>query len=317
MYKIDEAIDIDAQVELMKKYVVFKRKTKIKKFLEYAGYFRVSRYAKYLLSFSNEIGSKPDQEMLFDLYNFDSELRGILFKYCKKAEIQFKCNVSNATSIKVDDPTFYLREEFYTPTKGEKDRLKREANKTWFRQKFIKRLIEQEKNLRRDKNKFPELKEYRGRGTKNRRKIPCWAAFSYYEFGTITNIYGYLRGDLKKEILVYGYSRDRYPKSTVKAVETWIDAIRNLRNICAHHNKLVGKTSSIVLIDIEDNMNILSNNTDLFSRIYALKKILNKKDSALLKKDLSKIIRKAKFDIYKLNILPKEWEILFDGIKYL
>ncbi|MGL4849579.1 MAG: Abi family protein [Clostridium sp.] len=317
MYKMDEAINIDEQIELMKRYIVFKRKTKIKNFLEYAGYFRVSRYAKYLLSFSNEIGSKPDQEMLFDLYKFDLELRGILFKYCKKAEIQFKCNVSNAISMKVNDSTFYLKEEFYTPTKGEKDKLKREANKKWFKQKFIKRLVEQERNLRQDRSKFPELKEYRDGGTKNRREIPCWAAFSYYEFGTITNIYAYLRGDLKKEILVYGYSKHRYQKSTVKAVETWIDAIRNLRNICAHHNKLVGKTSSIVLVDMDDERDILINNTDLFSRIYALKKILNKKDSDLLKEDLNKIIKKVKFDIYKLNILPKEWEILFDRIKYL
>lgn len=57
-------------------------------------------------------------------------------------------------------------------------------------------------------------------------------------------------------------------------MDTWLDAIRNLRNVCSHHNKLVGKTSSIVLIDGADDINLLSSQTDLFSRIYALIKVL-------------------------------------------
>ena len=317
MDKIDNPIDIEKQIELMKKYIVFSRKTKIKNILEYTGYFRLSRYAKYLISFSNIIGSKPDQDLLFALYEFDSELRNVMFKSCEKAEIQFKSNLSNAISMKVNDSVFYIKEEYYTPTKGEKDKLRKESNRRWFERTFFRKLKEQEENLRKDKNKFPELKEYRGNGERSRKKIPCWAAFSYYEFGTITNIYSYLRGDLKKEVLIYGYSKKRYSKSTVKCVETWIDGIRNLRNICAHHNKLVGKTSSIILLDLDDDNKILSSETDLFSRIYALKKILNKKDSEILKKDLIRIIKKAKLNIYEFNILPKKWEELFDDIKYL
>lgn len=101
-------------------------------------------------------------------------------------------------------------------------------------------------------------------------------------------------------------------------MDTWLDAIRNLRNICAHHNLLVGKTSSVVLFSSEDDdVTSALNNTDLFSRLYALKKVLNSDDSKLLKKDLNKIIMRSKIDIFKLNILPENWEDIYDSINLL
>jgi len=161
------------------------------------------------------------------------------------------------------------------------------------------------------------LKEYRSGGKRVKKKIPCWAAFSYFEFGTITNIYSYLKGDLRKIVLTYGYSKSNYGKETTKQFDTWLDAVRNLRNVCAHHSRLVGRTSSVVLLDFKDDADILRTDTDLFSRIYALKKILRPEDSEQMKKEIEKIIGKAKFNIYQFNILPSDWEQLFDRIKYL
>lgn len=43
MIEYNQPISLEAQVELMKKYVVFKKKTRIKKMLFYTGYFRLSR----------------------------------------------------------------------------------------------------------------------------------------------------------------------------------------------------------------------------------------------------------------------------------
>lgn len=43
-------IDLETQVELMKKYVNFRQRKKMRDFLGYAGYFRASRYGKYLLT---------------------------------------------------------------------------------------------------------------------------------------------------------------------------------------------------------------------------------------------------------------------------
>lgn len=40
----------------------------MKDFLRYAGYFRASRYGKYLLTQVNVFGSKADSKIFFELY---------------------------------------------------------------------------------------------------------------------------------------------------------------------------------------------------------------------------------------------------------
>ena len=74
---------------------------------------------------------------------------------------------------------------------------------------------------------------------------------------------------------------------------------------------------AIVLRDAEDERDILQNGEDLFSRLYSLRKILNKKDGEELKQKVRKLMKNTKLDVYGLNILPKEWEIYYDRIKDL
>lgn len=101
-------IDLETQVVLMKKYVSFRQRKKMRDFLGYAGYFRESRYGKYLLTQVNVFGSKADSKIFFALYDFDVQLRLLLFKYCKKAEVRFKSAIANAVSLKTGDAGFYL-----------------------------------------------------------------------------------------------------------------------------------------------------------------------------------------------------------------
>ena len=96
-----------------------------------------------------------------------------------------------------------------------------------------------------------------------------------------------------------------------------MNGVRTLRNICAHHSRLVGMQEAIVLSDAEDDTDILLNGEDFFSRLYALKKVMNPKDSEEMKSKLKKIISRAKIDVYQLDILPVDWEDRFDRIKYL
>ena len=74
---------------------------------------------------------------------------------------------------------------------------------------------------------------------------------------------------------------------------------------------------AIVLPDAEDDADILLNGEDFFSRLYALKKVMNPKDSEAMKIKLKKIIARAKIDVYQLGVLPTDWEEKFDRIKDL
>ena len=115
------------------------------------------------------------------------------------------------------DAGFYLDKQYYTPTKSEKDKKTRNRNVSFFHTKFFAGLKNDEEKLRRDVVKHPELKEYRKGGTRQNNVLPVWAAFSYFEMGTMVLIYSYLRGDLRKEILDYTYSQKNYKKRSDKA----------------------------------------------------------------------------------------------------
>ena len=310
-------MDLESQVVLMKKYITFRQRKKMREFLGYAGYFRASRYGKFLLTQVNAFGSKANSKVFFELYDFDVQLRLLLFKYCKKAEVRFKSAIANAVSLKTGDAGFYLDRQYYTPTKSEKDKKTRNRNITFFNTKFFANLTNDEEKLRRDVVKHPELREYRKGGTRQNNVLPVWAAFSYFEMGTMVMIYSYLRGDLRKEVLNYTYSQNNYKKEVTKQMDTWLDAVRNLRNYCAHHSMVVGMTSSVVIPDNRDSADVLPDNTNLYSRLYALKKILPQKDADMLAKELEKLISKTKIDIYKMNILPADWKDLYDRTLYL
>lgn len=310
-------MDLESQVVLMKKYITFRQRKKMREFLGYAGYFRASRYGKILLTQVNAFGSKADSKVFFELYDFDVQLRLLLFKYCKKAEVRFKSAIANAVSLKTGDAGFYLDRQYYTPTKSEKDKKNRNRNITFFNTKFFANLTNDEEKLRRDVVKHPELREYRKGGTRQNNVLPVWAAFSYFEMGTMVMIYSYLRGDLRKEVLNYTYSQNNYKKEVTKQMDTWLDAVRNLRNYCAHHSMVVGMTSSVVIPDNRDSADVLPDNTNLYSRLYALKKILPQKDADMLVRELEKLISKTKIDIYKMNVLPANWKELYDKILFL
>ena len=140
---------------------------------------------------------------------------------------------------------------------------------------------------------------------------------SYFEMGTMVMIYSYLRGDLRKEVLDYTYSHNNYKKEVAKQMDTWLDAVRNLRNYCAHHSMVVGMTSSVVIPNNRDSADVLPDNTNLYSRLYALKKILPQEDANMLATELERLISRAKIDVYKMNILPADWKNLYDRILFL
>lgn len=117
-------ITLEEQIDMMKKYVSFRQRIRMRRFLLHAGYFRASRYGKFLLSNVENVGYKSSQDALFALYQFDVDLRRILIYYCNRVEVRFKSAISNACAIKAQDGTFYMKKEYYAPSRGEKNEYK-------------------------------------------------------------------------------------------------------------------------------------------------------------------------------------------------
>lgn len=314
MASIEPPITLEQQVVMMKKYVLFRQRKRMQEFLAYAGYFRASRYGKYLLSQVGAVGRKSKQDELFQLYAFDVNLRRILNYYCNRVEVKFKSALSNACAINLNNGTFYLDKQYYTPSRAERDAKKRKHNIRCFNNRFFPDIVKKESDLRKNIVKYPELKEYRSGGIRHHNNLPIWVTFSYVEMGTVTMMYSYLRGDLRKKVLEYSFGKGRYTKKDTELVDTWLDAVRNLRNYCAHNSMVVGMNSSVVLLDPQDQQSVLTKDNDLFSRLYALNKLLPKEDTKRLKNDIMKLVKKTPIDVYLLNILPRDWEDLYDNI---
>lgn len=119
--------------------------------------------------------------------------------YCNRAEVRFKSALSNACLIKLNSGTFYLDKQSYTPSQGERDAKKRKHNIAFFNNHLYKDILKKEAKLYQDVRKYPELKEYRKGGNRQKNKLPVWVAFSYFKLGTVTMMYNYLRGDLQKQ----------------------------------------------------------------------------------------------------------------------
>lgn len=118
-------ITLEEQIDMMKKYVSFRQRIRMRRFLLHAGYFRASRYGKFLLANVEKVSYKSSQDALFALYQFDVNRRRVLIYYCNRVEVRFKSAIFNARAIKAQGGTFYMKKEYYTPSRGERDTKKR------------------------------------------------------------------------------------------------------------------------------------------------------------------------------------------------
>lgn len=296
--------DFLLQVEKIKKYVIFKNKNSILPYLYNIGYYRLSRYGKNLLRATN---SKQPLYVLLDLYNFDKNLRFLLFEYCKKIEIKLKSYISNYISLEQTTGDFYLDSNSYTATKGERNKIRRNRNVRNF-EKFFKELQDKEREMRKRVDLYPDFSIYGNLGDRNGMKIPSWAFFNYIEFGTVVTLYSYLNLKYKKLIL-----KNKYPliNSSVGSnyLYSWLKRVNLIRNYCAHHNMIIYKNMFQSEIDtLNEKENLLESTQDLFSSLYALRKILSEEESIKLYKELKELIKKSKIDVVKYKILPRDWE---------
>jgi abortive infection bacteriophage resistance protein len=313
----NSVLTIDQQLKEMKKYVKFKNSTRMKKYLLNKGYFRMSRFAKYTLSYTDTLKGLPSHDLLISLYEFDKDLRILIFKYIKSIEIKFRTSLVTYMVQETNDPTFYLNEKYYTPSRGQNTRYQKNKSRELYNS-YYKDILKKESNLRKNNMKFPELKEYRKRGKYNGQKLPAWTIIEYIDMGTVLTMFKFLNNMHRKNIIRICLDEKRLSKQFAITFDTWMNAIRNIRNKCAHHNRVIGVTVPEITILKDDVNNVTSiSSTNLMSRIYALAKVMDISDLAVFKAQLKKIVNrfnKNDFKLHDLDILPKDWELVYDKI---
>lgn len=208
------ALNVDEQIELLKsRGLIINNAEFAKQILSNITYYRLSCYMKYFQIDKDEYTKNVKFEDIVELYNFDEELRDLIFKYIKIIEISIRAKISLHMCSNYGSHWFFDENNFKTV---------RHYNKTL-------EILENEKGLQKDTFIKYYFKKYC-----EPKLPPFWEMSEVLSMGDLSKILSSLNFKDIKQI-----SKSISPNYFIAPVLTnWIHAIAAVRNICAHHSRL-------------------------------------------------------------------------------
>ena len=162
---------------------------------------------------------KPNSrfEDVVALYNFDRELRILLFDIIERIEIGLRSKMIYHLSHEYDAWWFQKPELFINA------------------REYIKTLASIEEELDRSKDTF--IKDHFKRYKADLRFPPAWKTLEITSFGSLSKLYGNLKSTVKSKDII---------AAELKTVNhtylpSWLLSIAQIRNVCAHHGRLWNK----------------------------------------------------------------------------
>ena len=151
------------------------------------------------------------------LYSFDSELRLLVFNAIERVEIALRTRMINHLSHEVD-PWWLENFSIFKNSSA-----------------FAENLQSIDRDLKHSKEVF--IDQHYQKYHADRRRPPAWKTLEVVSFGLLSKLYGNLGSKIG--------SKDTIAKelNTVnhKYLRTWLQALSQIRNICAHHGRLWNK----------------------------------------------------------------------------
>ena len=220
-----------------------------KKILNDISYFRlIKAYSLNLKPKNGQYNANVTFEQILDLYLFNANFRQLIFPEIEKIEINVRCRISNYFASKygvlgyLDSENFNDKEYYKTFLNDIDDEIRRNSKAL-----FVKNFSE----------------NYEGG------KLPIYALVEVFSFGTLSKFYKNLNNPDKKEIAKtfgVGYTY----------LESWLESISFVRNICAHYGRLynarLSKTPQLYKEYSKDGIG----NQRIFGVLLCLKHLLQK-----------------------------------------
>lgn len=203
---------IEEQVENLKSIgLIVDDEEYAKKILNDISYFRlVKAYSINLKPKNGNYDNKTTFKEIVNLYLFNSNLRQIIFPEIEKIEINVRCRMAN-----------YFAQQYGVLGYLEAENFENEE----YHKEFLED-IKQEigRNL-----KAPFVCNFRENYEGG--QLPMYALVEVFSFGTLSKFYKNMHNKDKKEIAKtfgVGYTY----------IESWLESISYVRNICAHYGRL-------------------------------------------------------------------------------
>lgn len=210
-----KATTIEEQINLLEsRGIEITDKDKAKEILEDIGYFRLGFY---IFPFEKTYPNKSNRnheviqgtafEDIVKLYYFDFDLRIILNRYLLRVEIAFRTYLTYYMSINYkEDPKWFINKEIID-----------EKYTSKFKEKVYTESFKNNEVIKNHKKKYKE--EY----------APAWKTLEFMTLGSIIKLYNSILNKKDKQEI-----SKKFGINKPKVFSSYLEAIRTLRNGCAH-----------------------------------------------------------------------------------
>ena len=274
-------IDLNEQIEnLISLGLVIEDKGYAKSVLNRVSYYRLVKAYSITLKENGKYIEKTTFKNIVELYLFDMELRHILFSLIEHIEVYLRAVITNFFSLKYGNFGFkdlsnYKKKNFQKSTLKELEREIKRNKKSPFVHNF-------EKN-------------YEGG------EIPFYAGIEVASFGTLSKMYKNMENEDKKEIA-------KAFKVDYIYLESWIENLSYVRNICAHYGRLYGAKLTKTPKLYKEYLNQGISNNTIFASIINLKTLAEDDYYDKFLSDLLEIINKYPSVELKYLGFMEKWE---------
>ena len=242
------SMSIDEQVENLKSLgLIIKDEDYAKRILNDISYFRLIK--AYSLGFKPKNGNYNEGvtfEQIVELYLFNANFRQIMFAEIEKIEVNVRCRIANYFAdtygvLGYKEAANFVDEEYYNT--------------------FLEDI---EEELGRN-SKAPFVRNFKENYEGG--DLPIYALVEVFSFGTLSKFYKNMKNVDKKAVAKsfgIGYTY----------LESWLESISYVRNICAHYGRLYNaKLSKTPMLYKEYSQAGIGNNR-IFGILLCMKQIL-------------------------------------------
>jgi len=256
---------------------------KARETLKYINYYRISNYFEPFSINKHKYEEGTTFEKVMQIYEMDRKLRSVLIAALEEIEIALRAAVSNFHALKYG-ATGYLNPSSFDRSHNHQSFMGR-----------INHLIECN-----DEREF--VKHY---NSKYGGKFPLWVVMELFSFGTLAFFYKDMQSADKKAL-----ANDYYSCSATE-LDNWIFCLNELRNYCAHYNRLYGNRFPVLPKTPRDFEPELSD--DVFGYIIVMKQLYHDKRNwnERVVKPISRMLKKNAGAARLTDIgFPENWETL-------
>ena len=193
------------------------------------GYYRLKGYCFHWYDKStHQYKAGTSFSKLIKLYHFDVELSHLIFSYLSEIEVAIRARLVNAFQLNynilaLNDPSNFDDKKLYWKNQSAVASEIARSNEVFIKHNFI---------------------NHEG-------AVPLWATVEVMSFGTLSKIISTLKvenncvfSELAKHYKYYSQNKN-YVVPSKKMLTSWIQAVSNLRNICAHNSRIYNRSITV------------------------------------------------------------------------